>query len=158
MILGVDPGGTYTGWCVVAGDEPEVFDLVSRSDGESITSFARAVARSLDRMGGVMDYLEGVAIEGLVRVTPQVSDRPIDLYPTVEAGIVLGYVWRWAEDRLLRTVWVDPGGLGSLPLMAYPKMLVGPRETKGTGKLRHVRSAYDVARAGRREVRGVRGA
>ena len=42
---------------------------------------------------------------------------------------------------------VSPGGHGSGPLGSYPAKLVGAREVVGTGKARHMRSAFDVAGA-----------
>jgi len=54
---------------------------------------------------------------------------------------VLGAVLYAHPDAII----VAPGGHGSAPLTTYPAALVGDREVVGTGKRRHLRSAWDIA-------------
>lgn len=162
-VLGVDPGGQNTGVTLV----DVTLELCSgrvleRGDQQPIHDYATAVAREVTELAtGQHAIAEGmgtkpvtlIGVEGLNRVTPQMGKRPIDLYPTVEAGIVLGACFGMLRARGLHVAWVPPGGHGDNPLRTYPSQLIGAREKKGTGRLRHARSAYDVAFAARSMVR-----
>lgn len=159
MLLGVDPGGRTTGWCVTDGDQPVAADVVDRGE-EPMHEYAYGVASLVRSLAH--DHDVGlVCVEGLVGVTPHVRDRPISPTGLLQASCVFGAVMALLTDGALdgpRCEVVRPGGHGSKPLLAYPSSLVGARETKGTGRMRHARSAYDVALAGRLQYRtGVRG-
>lgn len=86
---------------------------------------------------------ELVGIERASKPTGRRADGsigPIEPGALIGLGMVAGAVLAYFPDAI-----VVPQA-GSSPLYAYPKDLVGPRETTGTGgRLRHARSAWDVA-------------
>jgi len=93
------------------------------------------VAAALDIAGG--DAV--IAVEGVVNPSPHLGlSNPGGI---IAAGMVLGAVLVGHPDAVL----VRPGRHGSQALNSYPSELIGPRETTGAGKLRHARSAWDVA-------------
>lgn len=155
LIVGVDPGSVETGVCALSlGHTTGVAARVVTRDRNEADIFAHAqdvvqrVRRYLDKWSEDHDEW-WVAVEGLKRVNPHLvkkGHKPIDLFPVIEAAVVLGVVVASFPGR---AVIVPPGGHGSAPLRSYPQQLIGPREKKGTGVLRHARSAYDVARASR---------
>jgi hypothetical protein len=160
--VGVDPGGRDTGIVLRLGGECFGAFVVTRTGepgtdladweagdwahylGEILGTVALLVARAakLPRAGA---NPARVAVEGLTnpggRAHGQVAPiRPIDLAAT---GLVLGAV---VTAHPTATV-VAPGGHGSGPTIAYPAELVGSRERAGRGRMRHARSAWDVAGA-----------
>ncbi len=150
IVLGIDPGGRTTGIVVVSRvDRPLDHRLVERQDGERVAEYAYGVA-SIVKVMVEAHAVELVAVEGLVTVNPHVRDRPISPTGLLQAAVVYGAVTAMLTHAMTPTVIVRPGSHGSNPLTSYPPDLVGARERKGTGKLRHVRSAFDVALAGRR--------
>lgn len=158
--VGVDPGGRDTGIVlrhagravgayVVTRTGPPGADLDDWAEGDW-DAYLGEVLGTVDQLLDVARRLDGgqpgaVAVEGLRnpggrrhgKVDPV---RPIDL---AAAGVVLGAV---KAAHPTATV-VAPGGHGSGPLLAYPPELVGDREKAGSGRLRHARSAWDVAAA-----------
>lgn len=82
-----------------------------------------------------------VAVEDLNEPTPHLGLTNVG--GLIGAAMVLGAV----VFAYPAAVIVPPGGHGAAPLATYPSRLVGPRELKGTGKLRHLRSAWDVSGA-----------
>lgn len=148
IVVGVDPGGATTGIVVRDGATPVRAELVSNSDGQMSDGYLAEVIAALD------DAITGrmlCAVEGLVEPNPHV--RLANVRGLLDTAQVLGAVRHqaalWlAEGRLSGVVVVPPGGHGSAPLACYPAALVGDRERQGTGRLRHARSAYDVAGAG----------
>lgn len=152
-ILGIDPGGRSTGWCVTDGDQPVEAEVVEREQDQPVHTYAAAVAQFLQAKW-FRHEVELVCVEGLVAVTPHVRDRPISPTGLLQAAVVFGAVTAvFHSDPMTPLEVVRPGGHGSQPLLAYPRLLVGARETKGTGRMRHARSAYDVALAGRLQHR-----
>ena len=81
-----------------------------------------------------------VAVEDLVEPNPHLGLSNVK--GLMDTAQVLG-----ALRAHFDVVLVAPGGNGSAPLQTYPAELVGDNEPKGTGKLRHARSAWDVAGA-----------
>lgn len=82
-----------------------------------------------------------VAIEDIVHPSPHLGLANME--GLLHTAQVLGAL----RSTFPAAVLVRPGGHGSAPLASYPPELVGDREPKGTGKLRHARSAWDVAGA-----------
>lgn len=143
-VVGVDPGGRQTGVVARCGPQPLFACIVTRADPENVPTAAYvaevtgAVADALDAIGGQAL----VAVEGVVHPTGHV--RMVNVTGLLGAAVVLGGVLAAFPAAVV----VPPGGHGAGPLGAYPDDLCGPRESKGTGRHRHVRSAYDVAAAG----------
>lgn len=156
-IVGVDPGGATTGVVLREGREARRAILVSPDKGAAFERYLRDVIEAVEDcmddafVGFEAELLPLLAVEDVVHPNPHLGIANLDgLLATAQ---VLGAI-RWAaagwerERRISRLVVVPPGRHGSAPLSAYPGALVGPRETKGSGTRRHVRSAWDIAGAG----------
>jgi hypothetical protein len=146
-VLGVDPGGQSVGIVVREGHDLLHHRTVTRGD-QTIDVWTRTVLDDLDRAAGV-GFLDLCAVEGLNHPTPQMGLA--NVRGLLDTATVLGAVIGWCDQ--LDVVVVPPGrhgraadGLGRAGLSAaYPAELVGPRETSGTGALRHCRAAWDCA-------------
>lgn len=148
-MIGVDPGGTYTGVVarasLRAGTGPLYAAVVTRADGVELVDYLLEVldtivkARSLDSGPQAGE----IAVEDVQPPTGwKAGERaPIDPEGLLNAARILGGIeCRWPNRHL-----VAPGGHGSHPLALYPAQLIGAREKVGTGYRRHARSAWDVA-------------
>ncbi|WP_053207966.1 hypothetical protein [Jiangella muralis] len=160
-VLGIDPGSVDTGLVVRCGLDVLAHVTVHRDRDEDADDGTRGVGVGPIYLGAIAETarqlvhehaVEHVGAESVVAPNPHVrrrdGDSKINPAAVIAAGLVLGHllaVW----PNLVR---VPPGRNGSSPLSAYPLVLVSDRERalglnrigKG-GKLRHVRSAYDVA-------------
>jgi hypothetical protein len=150
-VVGVDPGGRSTGICARGNDVVLVSVLIPRpgrdplprsADLRRVVVIIEAVCRQLRAAG----WTPHVAVEDVVAPNPHLGmSNPVGLLGT---AMVLGAVLsRWPGAAI-----VAPKGHGSAPLAAYPTELVGPTETAGTGKRRHLRSAWDIAGAAEMEI------
>lgn len=146
--VGVDPGGRHTGVVARAGDQLLYKALVSCTPD---ITFDWYLAEVVDTVRRARDHARDVLIAhdthprtGLLVGVEDIND------PTPQMGIasirglidtaqVLGAVA--AHFVVTR---IPPAGHGSNPLSTYPNALVG-HETEGRGRLRHVRSAWDIA-------------
>ena len=81
-----------------------------------------------------------IAVEDVVAPNPHMGLTNVSAL--IETARLVGYL-----QAVYPVVLVPPGGHGKAPLQTYPAALVGPRETAGTGRRRHLRSAWDVAGA-----------
>ncbi len=138
-VLGIDPGGRATGYCLLDGDTLLSAGVVTR-DGED---WARYYAELTDLVPATLPPLV-VAIEGLSKPCPHLGLTNVS--GLISTARVLGVVEAHAHVHGHHVVIIPPGRNGSAPLATYPPALVGPRDNGG-GILRHARSAYDVARA-----------
>lgn len=148
VVLGVDPGGKTTGMAQRCGPRLAWWALVERRDGESDACYLTRVAGAVHQR-----HLESpvvVAVEGLNHPSPHLGLANVSgLLATAE---VLGALKMAAVMHGWRLVEVPPGGHGSAPLAGYPRELVRARERTGTGRLRHARSAWDIAGAARFQI------
>lgn len=143
-VVGVDPGCRETGIVVRTGETVDYACLViSDEEGIPTHAYIDEVVETVRELV-VEDRL--LAVEGLV--------VPHGRRPDGEAGImnvkgILGTaaVYGAIVGCFPEAIVVPPERHGSAPLAVYPHSLVGPRETKGKGKYRHVRSAFDIAGA-----------
>lgn len=137
--IGVDPGGAETGlvWVNAHGAyvDHRVLDTASSRRWQDI-------AAELEELVEDPGYV--VAVEDVRKPTPHLGI--IAVGGLLRAATVLGIVVGIRLDAIV----VPPAGLGSGPLAAYPDALRGPRERTGSGRLRHCRSAWDVALAAQR--------
>ena len=160
IFVGVDPGSRQTGVCVVDGVGVPLRCFVLENGGcllpppvGYVRGVVDAVAELVGECGGV------VCVEGVNRPSWHVAKgakRGAASNPEALLGtaVVLGGVMAVFPDCVI----VEPGKNGSKPLGAYPESLVSTGEKRtsgwqtrvGAGKMRHVRSAYDIA------VRGAR--
>lgn len=169
-VVGVDPGARQTGLAVVTGDGRTL--LASSTivrDGRIAELLVPDERYLANVVGALRDACrawgpEIVAVELVSRPRQHLNgglarggkggaaaDPSALLATATVIGAIAGRSWTPAD-----LVLVPPGGNGGRPVGAYPPELRGPREqlhTVGTGKLRHERSAYDVALAGARHAR-----
>lgn len=150
IVVGVDPGKT-TGVVVRHLDDLLHAELVA-FDGGSFRVFLKEVVSAVGdaemRAIGAWSCTvpdprpPRIAVEDLVHPNPHLGLANLDgLLLTAQ---VLGAIRAQFDVTL-----VPPAGHGSAPLSTYPPGLVGAREhgLYGTGKRRHVRSAWDIAGA-----------
>lgn len=162
-VLGIDPGGRQTGVVVVEGDQPVdgTVAVFIRGDVEPCVAYARRVGDWLFEryeisLSGPDCGIDLVAIEGVVAPTPHMGlSNPAGI---VDTGVVFGALWAdltFHDPPSFPAVEVAPGGHGEQRARLYPAALRGRAPLAGDpgGDRRHVRSAYDVALAGRTQHR-----
>lgn len=150
-IVGVDPGGQSTGIVARYGDTLVCQSLVREAACANGLTYRQAVMDEVEeaviRARDACGFVEPiVALERINPPNPHMG--MISVKGSLDTAAVIGWVQERAAARGWRLVMVPPGGHGSHLLAAYPRRLVGPREKTGTGKLRHVRSAWDIAHLG----------
>lgn len=144
FVIGVDPGGKSTGIVVRRGknllravllqrDMPSVFEWAEEccTAVEDLLAEVRRAARDDDVV---------VAAEDLSTPSPHMGT--ISVRGLLDTAVVLGAIAGHVN------VFVPPSRHGSHSLQAYPAELVGKHEKSGLGRLRHCRSAWDIAAAG----------
>lgn len=153
VIIGVDPGGRTTGLVATQGTqvlgEPVLIQRAGRINTHTITdcAYIAAVVSAVTAMH--YDHVRGVvAVEGVNCPSPHMGMT--NAAGVIATGVVLGAILGNYPAAIL----VPPAKHGGKPMAAYPDVLVGPRESAaGTGRLRHCRSAYDVALSARQTLR-----
>lgn len=152
VVIGVDPGGATTGIVARRGDGLLAACSIHADGHDHVAQYLEEVA------GAVLGYAAthaaaGIAVEDCIPPNPHLGiSNPAGI---IAAAKVLGAVLLAVPDAVI----VRPGGHGApagsrAELAArYPAELIGPRETRGTGALRHVRSAWDIAGAATFEIR-----
>lgn len=156
-ILGVDPGARETGLVVVDGDQVLAHDVVvadGKLDPQNPVDLAyldriRRHAETLLAVAGVGHALDAIAIEKIGAPNPHLGTT--NAAGAIACAAVIGELHAWAAHfgDVVPVMLIDTAGHGRELLQTYPSVLVGPNEPKGTGILRHARSAYDVALAAR---------
>lgn len=161
VILGIDPGARYTGVVIRDGIDDEVVDAVTiiRDDHDTPEEYATGVLARILRLWEASSRRPGlVAIEQVVAPGVYFRGEKQVLHPDSILGtaLVAGHVYGWAwSDGAVDIEWVAPGGNGQGALDGYPASMRPTRgKGKGTDKLRHVRSAWDVAGLGLRQWQG----
>ncbi len=158
-VLGVDPGANATGVIVRAGDELAYGTTAVRNQGETVEQYAigvvELVAEITARFAGLLDGRPLVAIEAVLAPNVWINGERVVLHPqsVMDTCIVAGHIAGWATAEQLDLNRVRPGHNGQGFMGAYPAEL-RPTRGKGAGKdrLRHVRSAWDVAGAAARKT------
>lgn len=147
-VLGIDPGGQTIGWVIRRGLTLLDHGLIERPEGLATYEWAISAGQRLNLAAYVPHAPELrraesiIAIEDVIPPNPHAGMmRPGDL---IAVSMVAGALFARFPDAVI----VRPGKHGSHPLGTYPPVLVGAGERKGTGKLRHARSAWDIAAAG----------
>lgn len=159
-VVGIDPGCRETGLVARQGRHLVGAWLIARDDGSALPTASYcaevldgvqvAIAR-VSRYGSDV-WAPFLAVEGLVVPrgrNPQGEAMVMDVTGLLGTAVVLGAILAVHPDIRV----IQPGSHGSLPRGAYPAALFGPREQKGHGKLRHCRSAWDIAEAAIRRGR-----
>lgn len=139
-VVGVDPGGRTTGIVRRTGRRVDEYDLVDRGD-DSMPVYIGRVLAAVARVATGRTPKPLLAVEDVV--PPSGHIRIANVAGLLDTAQVLGGVLaRWPNAVVVR-----PAGHGSHLLAVYPSELVGRNEPKGAGRLRHCRSAYDIAGA-----------
>lgn len=144
LVVGVDPGGRYVGLVVRRGDEllaHEVLENTVRDDAMVPADFLMSVVGWIGYWVDEMDA-DVVGLEQAKKPSTHIDGKLSIIAPEslIGLGMVCGAVMAYYPDTI-----IVPQS-GAAPLYAYPKALVGARETTGTGgRLRHARSAWMVA-------------
>ena len=149
VIVGIDPGGRSTGIVVRDGASLLYHDVVERSKGETMGEYLVRVCDGVKsakyqslRSGSMRAFAPPYAVEDLNDPNPHMGI--VNLRGLIDTAQVLGVILHVHPSAIV----VPPGRHGSAPLKSYPAELVGAREAKGTGRLRHCRSAWDIASVG----------
>jgi len=142
-VVGVDPGGRQTGVVTRRGERLFYGATVTRE--VPMPAYVAEVVDTIRRACGMApggDLLV-VAVEGVNAPSPHLGLT--NVAGLLDTAMVLGAVLHAYPEAVV----VPPGGHGSAPLATYPSALVGKGEVVGTGKRRHMRSAWDAAGAAR---------
>ena len=150
-VVGVDPGWRDTGIVARDGAELIAHDIYSRpSNGmptaAEIDDLLHAIWVVMP-LGwrGVTVAVEGInPLRGLRRTAGGVQQGTTNPKHSLGTAVLVGAVYG-AFSHIDRAVIVPPAKHGQRELADYPPELVGARETSGGGRLRHCRSAWDVA-------------
>ena len=141
MTIGVDPGGRHTGIVLRHSDQLVRWMLIRRAT--PLDAYLEEVVAAVVEMYA---YAPTVGIGGPILVAVEdLNDPNPHMGVTAVRGIIDTAQVIGALSVTLPIVRIPPGRHGSAPLAAYPTALRGARELVGKGKLRHVRSAWDVA-------------
>lgn len=148
-VIGIDPGGVSTG--VIARLGPRVIYGATVTRDGKVTDYLAEVGRTIERaidkvwrdqnLNSLPIQTCVIAVEDLNEPSPHMGLTNVG--GLIGAAQVLGAVIYAYPAAVI----VAPGGHGSAPLSTYPASLVGKREVVGTGKFRHLRSAWDLAGA-----------
>lgn len=155
-VVGVDPGARATGIVLVTADGVVSGVSVENPAGPLLPPPVEYVKRVISAVGDLAAPGVVVAVESVTRPSWHVAksaSRGAAGNPTALLGtaVVLGAVLGAYPGAVL----VRPGRNGSGPMGVYPEDLVSVGERRksgwemrvGSGKLRHQRSAWDVALA-----------
>lgn len=146
-IVGVDPGGRYTGVVSKVGDDVRAACVLTRTTGDKLPD-QRYLTEVIDEVSAQNEHADVIAVESLNEPTGQL--RIINVMGLLGTAMVLGAVMaRWP-----RAIVVPPGDNGKLPDVAYPEAI--RRYRRLGGPTDHARSAYDVARVGELMSRALR--
>lgn len=167
LILGCDPGGKFCGLALVRGDELVAWDLVERTEGQSIAGWIgecySGALMLVSEHGHVGEWIAElpsitVAVEDVNSPKLYINGKRQMISPEslIGTAAVMGGLVSWAATEGFPCLLVAPGGNGAGPFSAYPEEL-RPTRGKGRGydKMNHCRSAWDIALAARTQLRGV---
>ncbi len=146
--VGVDPGSRETG--VVVLDGKKVVDhcvVVRPADDRDRVPGSRYLNEVVDAVADAVTTAGDGSVFGVESVKkPNPHMGLISVTGLLGTAAVLGAVLAVFPQAVL----VEPGGHGDGPVKAYPAELRPARgQGKGKDRLRHCRSAYDVALAAR---------
>lgn len=154
-VIGIDPGARDTG--IIGTHKDRLIFQTIHNDGPMLPLDRDYLARIINAVDTLLDDLPGASIrvESVVRPSWHVQTKAshgaaTNPEPLLSTAIVLGAILGTYPNAHI----VPPGHNGSKPLAAYPECLVSDRErsregwqtrTDSRGKLRHMRSAWDIA-------------
>ena len=151
-VVAVDPGAKATGVVVRSSDELAYGTTAVRDRDETVEQYAAGVVNLVagitERFVETFDGRPLVAIEAVLAPNVWNNGQRVVLHPqsVMDTCTVAGHIAGWATAQRLKVEWVRPGHNGQGFMGAYPAEL---RPTRGIGagrdRLRHLRSAWDVA-------------
>lgn len=134
-VLGIDPGRT-TGLVVRTGNDLDWFATAEGGWHAALDCIAEHQIAAM--------RIDAVAVEAVNKPSPHMGVISVD--GLIDTALTAGAVSSWAVFEVIGLIWVPPAHNGQGHLLAYPEAL---RPTRGSGKghdrLRHCRSAWDVA-------------
>ncbi len=157
IVLGIDPGGRATGLCLVEHSTRTVlvFGVLDRPKWSNEADWRKdniaAVTELVEHRTNGGHHVELAGVEGWTVPNPHVrranGNSLINPKGIIDTAFIVGALLTALDHSPVpRTVLVPPGGNGSNPAAAYPPELIGPKEGPALGgRLRHARSAFDVA-------------
>jgi hypothetical protein len=167
LILGCDPGSRFCGLALVRGREVVAWDLVERTAGQSVVGWIGECSSGALLLA-CQTNVTGEAWQASPKLTVAVEDvnspklfingkrQMISPESLIGTAAVMGGLVSWAATEGFPCLLVAPGGNGSGQREGYPAELWGAREgPAGTGRLGHVRSAWDIALAAQTMLRGI---
>lgn len=156
IVIGIDPGASNTGVCVIDGNVPIIAGtfFINKETKEIARDYAH---RAKDECLKIIERVKAdhpnalVAVEGVVPPQTHMRGKVSFINPKylVNLGFIVGLMFGAIPDAIR----IRPGGNGSQPKEFYPPSLSGVRkateelETFGKGVRDHEKSAYDVALA-----------
>ncbi len=148
-VVGVDPGGRNTAVVVRRGDVLLASQTIVRVGPEDLplASYLQEVVRVV--LGYWQSHLaDVVAIEAVQAPSPFQGRDSGPGFSNLDGILGTAMVVGAVEGFFPHAIAVPPGRMGQAPLSTYPRALQ-PTTGKGKGKdkLRHARSAWDVAGA-----------
>ena len=157
-IAAIDPGTVETGIAVVEfGGGHRLLHSCTVARADRTTPLLPYLETIHDTIRGHIEHdaVDMVAIEWIVEPTLRMERAAFKPGPILETAIVAGYCLSFHHT----VITVAPDGNGAGPLASYPRQLVSDRERQhpnwrirlgsdSHGRLRHERSAFDVARRG----------
>lgn len=152
IIIGIDPGPTHTGFCVIDGDVPLFAATITRPKDLIAEEFALLAQKQLLEWVNEIKQQHPharIAIEGVVAPRSHMNNQKSFINPDyiLRLGVIAGMCFGTFPDAIR----VRPGHNGSGHASQYPPELSGRRNFNilpgsGTGVRDHEKSAYDVAR------------
>lgn len=154
-VIGIDPGGRSTGLVLMVDGALLDFAVIERKGKEplpgpdylgEVVQAVRNMMLDKDDLSDVYPYRSPllIAVEGIEKPKSHIDGRKRFLDPLALVGTAA--VWGHVIGTF-GTVAVPPGGNGSKPFYAYPEAIRPKPGGKGTDRLRHARSAWDIALA-----------
>lgn len=171
LILGIDPGARETGVAVVdfgdrrAGPRLVISTTVRSTAPTAVylpvpADYLAAIVETIGPIVNALPRVDGVAVEDVVAPNLHMERAAYSTGPIVATAQVSGWCLGLLAEHWPLAIRVPPHGNGGAPLGAYPPQLVSDTERRNPNwrirpggdkaKLRHERSAYDVARVGHR--------
>lgn len=145
IVVGVDPGGKYSGIVTRDGDVCSTACVITRTaPGPFPDQFY--IHEVLDEISERIHGADVLALEGLVEPKGH-NPRGDKTYMSIAGLIGTGMIFGAVIARWPAAIIVPPGGNGSLPDVAYPVAI--RRYGRIGGPTVHARSAWDVAGAGK---------
>lgn len=151
VVLGCDPGGRTTGLVVRSGSVLLDHALVAR--GDDLHAYLLDVVQTIDQLDH--DHAPArLAVEDLVDPNPHLGLA--NVRGLIDTAQVIGAIrLTWSDCHMVRPDrhgavpkgWAPGPQLDAWMRQQYPADLLGPKEIGGayTGRLRHARSAWDIA-------------